>query len=271
MSVSALVPPHFEKFKRHGPYAARVGPFYLRELETGGWHYALPLEDRHTNPTGITHGGALYGFADHMMGHNIVSTLNRMCATVKLKVEFMGASRPGQGSHLLMSADGTFKLGPEIGNLSSNHHPGTRGADDGADVEPAATPPGFKPYRTQGNFAALYGPLQYHRRDDGAFVCGFATGSEHDNSTGSVHGGAIFAFADDLLGRTVSASSKRYSATVCLDIQYLRPVLPGSWLSGQSEVLSMNDDYAQVRTDVMVGDDAVASAQGLWRLFDRYD
>ena len=33
----------------------------------------------------------------------------------------------------------------------------------------------------------------------------------------------------------------------------------------------MDDDYAQVRTEVMVGDDAVASAQGLWRLFDRYD
>jgi uncharacterized protein (TIGR00369 family) len=298
MITPAAVPAGFEEFQRYGPYAAQLGPFYLCHDDRDGWRYALPLEERHTNPTGITHGGALYGFADHLMGHNIVHNLGRMCATIKLKVEFMGASRPGQlvegscriirttrtmaflratlssGGQPLMSADGVYKLGPE-NDLDSLRERLAGGADHAEaatrDVEPAPVPAGFKPYRTQGNFAALYGPMLYRRDGEDEFVCGIATGGRHDNSTGVIHGGVVFAFADDLLGRTVSASARRYSATVCLDIQYHRPAALGSWLSGRAEVIAIDDDYAQVRTDVYAGDETVASAQGLWRLFGRYD
>lgn len=279
----------YDEFGHHGAYAADMGPFYLRRRDGGGWRYAFPLDERHTNAAGISHGGALYSFADHLIGHTIVSGLGRGCATVKLKVEFQGASRPGQlleaeceivkatrtlafvrarlfcGSHVVMTADGCFKLGGEF-DLESLQPSATKVPD----IPAPAIPEGFKPYSLQGGFAELYGPMLYRRGGEGDFVCAIATSGRHDNTTGATHGGVVFAFADDLIGRTVSATSRRFSATICLDMQYLAPAPLGSWLTGRAEVIAMDEDFAHVRTEVMDGDTPIASAMGIWRLFDRY-
>ena len=286
VSISPLLA-DYDQFGQHGAYAADMGPFYLRRRKDGGWRYAFPLDERHTNAAGISHGGALYSFADHLIGHNIVSKLGRFCATVKLKVEFLGASRPGQlveaeceivkatrtmafvrarlfsGSHLLMTADGCFKLSGEFDPKKLKP-----AALKVPDISVPAIPEGFKPYSLQGGFAELYGPMLYRRGEEGEFVCGIATSGRHDNNVGATHGGVVFAFADDLIGRTVSATSRRFSATICLDLQYLAPAPLGSWLTGQADIIAIDEEFAHVRTEVLADNTPVATAMGVWRLFD---
>ncbi|RYF04397.1 MAG: hypothetical protein EOO78_04415, partial [Oxalobacteraceae bacterium] len=50
------VPPGFEPLQRGGPYAAALGPLYLRR-DGEGIVIALRVEQRHTNMRGIAHGG----------------------------------------------------------------------------------------------------------------------------------------------------------------------------------------------------------------------
>jgi uncharacterized protein (TIGR00369 family) len=282
----------FAPMHRHGAFAGRMGPLYCRQAGDGGFEYALPVDERHTNPNGIVHGGALYSFADHLLGHAIVHRLQRGCATVKLKVEFVNAVRPGQlvraaceivratrtmafvrarlatEGGTVMTADGCFKLTAPFDPERMAAH--TPGETSGAAPETPTSPEGFKPFRLQGNFAAVYGPMYYRQSDEGGYVCGFHSTAGHDNTTGAVHGGALFAFADDLIGRAVSATTRRHSATIALDAQYLAPAPLDAWFEGRAEIQGIEDDMAFVRTLVTCGERAILTADGVWRLFRPY-
>jgi len=291
--TAAAPPPGYQPFGRHGAFAQRIGPFFLRPDGDGGWRYALQLDRRHLNPNGIAHGGALYSFADQFLGHAIVHRLHRMCATVKLKVEFLSAARPGHlvegdcdivrasrtmafvrarvrsGGTLLMTADGTFKLLAPIdpARLTGPSPP----EPPVPDVAPPEPPTGFKPFRLQGAFADFYGPMYYRQEADGGYVCGMQATPAHDNSTGVVHGGALLAFADDALGRAIAATSRRYTATIGLDAQYLAPGPLDAWLTARAEITRMARSLAFARCEVMNGDKPVFHADAIFRLFARYD
>lgn len=281
-------PAEFTPLPSKGGFAERIGPFFVRESGDDGRTYGFRPTERHCNAQDIVHGGAYYSFADHIAGHNIVLSTGRMCATAKLKVEFMAPAPVGgwvearcrivratrgfafvritlsSGTRTVMTADGSYRL---FGEWSPAVH-GATPAAGGASAEPV--PGGFKAFSLQGGFPELYGPMRYNRDGDGRYVCGLATHAGHDNTTGAVHGGVILAFADDMMGRTVSASTRRYSSTIALDVSYLDSVAPGAWLEGRAEISGADDELCFVRATVQHAGRPVLSADGVWRLFGGY-
>lgn len=287
------VPDGFQPFIRHGAFARRIGPFYQRALGEQRYRYGFMAEARHCNPQDNIHGGAMYSFADHIAGHAVVHATGRQCATLKFKTEFMAAPKVGSwidglceihritgtlaflrvslscAGHTVMTADGCFHLGAAIAGLRDATE--TPESEIGSDPQTPGALEGYKPFRLQGEFAAIYGPMHYRRDDDGRFVCGLATHAGHDNSNGVTHGGVLFAFADDAMGRAVSSTSRRYSSTIALDVQYLGRAPLGAWIEGRATITGMDDDHCFIRCRVDHDDGPLLQAAGVWRLFKRFD
>lgn len=290
---TVAAPDGFQPFARHGSFAERIGPFYEQAIAEGGFRYGFMAEARHCNPQGNIHGGAMYSFADHIAGHAVVHATQRICATVKFKVEFMAAPPVGgwiegacdiyrvtrtlaflrvtlsSAGRTVMAADGCFHLGEPIADMRATGHAAER--EQTQQPQSPEAPEGFKAFSLQGEFAAIYGPMQYRKDPDGRFVCGFATHAGHDNSTGATHGGALFAFADDAMGRAVSSTSRRYSSTIALDVQYLGRAPLGAWIEGRADITGLDDDLCFIHCLVGQDDRPLLQAAGVWRLFKRFD
>ena len=91
-TITDQVPDGFQAFDRAAHFANFIGPYYFREMPAGDFRYAFWTGSQHANPNGVTHGGALFSFADHITGHTIVHTQHRMCATLKFKVNYVAAA-----------------------------------------------------------------------------------------------------------------------------------------------------------------------------------
>jgi uncharacterized protein (TIGR00369 family) len=136
------IPEGFREIEIGGPFIAHNGPLY------GKWdgkrlYMGFRVEERHTNPLQICHGGMLATFADMLIpcASMYQCVMERhFLPTISLQVDYMGASKLGawvQGEadvlkttrnmifgQALVSADGQpvmrvsgiFKIGPLIGN-----------------------------------------------------------------------------------------------------------------------------------------------------------
>ncbi|WP_164516688.1 PaaI family thioesterase [Minwuia thermotolerans] len=92
--MTEIRPPEgFVEMGRSGPFAADNGPFYVRGRAGGGFDYGFVAEPRHENPNGIVHGGMLIAFADHFLGHAVVSATGQTCATVNLTTDYLASAR----------------------------------------------------------------------------------------------------------------------------------------------------------------------------------
>ncbi|MDE0942808.1 MAG: PaaI family thioesterase [Alphaproteobacteria bacterium] len=289
------IPDGYQPIAHNGRFVDCIGPFYVKSHSAGGFRYLFKTAPMHANPNDVTHGGALYTFADHITGHAVVNATHRICATIKFKVEYLAPVPLGTlvegavelvritrtmvflrlrlfvGDHTLMTADGTYKLfapfDPAVffaGNAEVSETTLT------ADMQPAA-PNGFQPFPTQGNFAALWGPTFYRREAGGGFINGFQARALHDNTNGVVHGGVLFAFADDIMGRTSSGKTRRSSTTIALNVEYLSPGPLDAWIEGTAEITYMDEGFAFVRSRVFHGDRLLLTADGVWRLLQPFD
>jgi uncharacterized protein (TIGR00369 family) len=97
---SAPVPPGFAPLQRGGPYAAALGPLYLRRDgndNDGRIVIALRVEGRHTNMRGIAHGGMLASLADCALGIGLAIACDgrHSFVTVNLSNDFLEAAHPG--------------------------------------------------------------------------------------------------------------------------------------------------------------------------------
>jgi acyl-coenzyme A thioesterase 13 len=66
-TVPAGVPDGFQSFAPGDDFVGLIGPLFLK-LEEDGPRIGLLLEQRHSNPMGIAHGGVLMTLADMVMG-----------------------------------------------------------------------------------------------------------------------------------------------------------------------------------------------------------
>lgn len=85
---------------RASPFVAAIGAC-LEEWQEGFIRLSLAIEDRHTNPNGVMHGGVITTLMDEAVGAVIASVrgLDAMAAaphsTVDMNVSFLSAARPG--------------------------------------------------------------------------------------------------------------------------------------------------------------------------------
>ena len=92
---SDKIPEGFKPFEQHDGYMALSGPYYLKDLGDGKFEYGFPSDERHINPNGVLHGGALFSFADSFLGHFVMASTKRYCATVTVTTEFMAVAQAG--------------------------------------------------------------------------------------------------------------------------------------------------------------------------------
>ena len=285
------VPDGFQAFDHAEHFANFMGPYFFREMPAGDFRYAFWTGSQHANPNGVTHGGALFSFADHITGHAIVQTQNRMCATLKFKVNYVAAAAlnslvEGQveivhttrtlafvrvqlslGDQILMSADGTCKLFARFESRPASTPASTSAIPD--DTLPVA-PVGYLPFPDQGGFPRLCGPVHYRRLEDGSFINGFQSRLVHDNTNGVVHGGVLFTFADDIIGRAVSGISRRYATTVSMNVEYISAGPLNTWIEGITEVTHMDDGFAFIRSRIFTNNQLILTADGVCRLLGPY-
>ena len=93
--MSGHVPEGYEPFAEVEGFIARNGPYYVKTLEDGGFRYGFQTSELHGNPNGIVHGGAVFSFVDTAIGHLVVHTTGRFCATISMTSEFIAGTPVG--------------------------------------------------------------------------------------------------------------------------------------------------------------------------------
>lgn len=68
-----------------------LGPYYFKELEDGDFEFAFYADERHFNPVGALHGGALVSFIDNCMGQSLFVKHNEPNATISLTTDFVSS------------------------------------------------------------------------------------------------------------------------------------------------------------------------------------
>jgi len=111
-------------------------------------------------------------------------------------------------------------------------------------------------------FIALVGPL-WQRGEGKAVAFGFLAQEKHLNRRNVVHGGALMTFADQALGLTArEVTGGLPQATIQLDTHFLAPAAAGEIVRHTRSILFMQGT-------VSVGERAIASAQGIWKVLAR--
>ncbi|WP_291089334.1 PaaI family thioesterase [Hydrogenophaga sp.] len=76
-------------------FMGHSGPLWTRR-EGDGWVYGLLAEDKHLNPAGVVHGGALATLIDHVVSTVAWEACGRTpCVTVQLDTHFLAEVRAG--------------------------------------------------------------------------------------------------------------------------------------------------------------------------------
>lgn len=101
---------------RASPFVEEMGAV-LEEWQEGYVRLSLKLDERHTNPNGVMHGGVVTTLMDEALGGVIASVrgLDAMEAaphsTVEMNVSFLAAARPGDD---LVVEGRVLKLGRSV-------------------------------------------------------------------------------------------------------------------------------------------------------------
>ena len=68
-----------------------LGPYYFKQLDDGDMEFAFYADERHFNPVGALHGGALVSFIDNCMGQSLFIKHNEPNATISLTSDFVAS------------------------------------------------------------------------------------------------------------------------------------------------------------------------------------
>lgn len=126
----------------------------------------------------------------------------------------------------------------------------------------------FVPFAENGGFISHNGPYFWARESSGEFLYGFQSDSRHGNPNGVLHGAAVTAFVDTLLGHAVVVRTGRLCATVALNVQFVGGVPAGGWISGRARMRTVTRTMAFVDAEVSAGDKLLVTATAIFRIFD---
>ena len=93
--MTESIPEGFRPYPLTGGFVGHTGPYFWRKDNTGDDEYGFQTDDRHGNPYGFVHGGAVLGFLDTMLGGVVFRATRRRCATVSLDSRFIASAAPG--------------------------------------------------------------------------------------------------------------------------------------------------------------------------------
>ena len=93
--IVSNVPPGYNILPELNGYAAHSGPYFWSKDADGGLIYGFQSDERHGNPNGVLHGGAIVTFVDTALGHTVLTATGRRCTTVALDNQFVTAIPSG--------------------------------------------------------------------------------------------------------------------------------------------------------------------------------
>src|SRR5690349_19485231 len=105
-------------------------------------------------------------------------------------------------------------------------------------------PNGFQPLQEAEGFIGLSGPFFWRRGENGDYAYGFPSDKRHGNPNGVLHGAAILAFIDTILGHAVVSATDRKCATIALTSQFVAGVPTGGWISGRADIRRLTKSLA---------------------------
>lgn len=97
MSLAPHVPEGFRVAQIHGDFIVFNGPLFGR-LDDGPLQLGFRVEQRHTNPLGICHGGMLATFVDMLVPCTAMympERERRFLPTISLQIDYLGSARLG--------------------------------------------------------------------------------------------------------------------------------------------------------------------------------
>jgi acyl-coenzyme A thioesterase PaaI-like protein len=108
-------------------------------------------------------------------------------------------------------------------------------------------------------FGEMLGPLLRRRVDD-RWAYGFEARDAHRNSAGIVHGGALMALIDEVIGTMVADAVGRSHVTVHAAVTFLQRVQVGDFIEPVCTITTTTRSMTFVDAKLMVGGTAVATA-----------
>ncbi len=93
--MMADIPDGFRAMKSADGFIGHNGPYYWRKGEDGRTEFGFASDQRHVNPNGVLHGGAVLGFLDTILGDAVFREVRRPCATIAFDSRFLAAAKPG--------------------------------------------------------------------------------------------------------------------------------------------------------------------------------
>lgn len=129
--------------------------------------------------------------------------------------------------------------------------------------DPAAE--GWRPMKS-GPLPAGLG-IPWSKRSGDSWRYGMATGPEHANPQGAVHGGVLMTLADHGLSLLAWEAAKRApSTTIQLNTHFLSAVRPGEFVELAGEVTRATRGLVFVRGLLSAGGRDVGAVDGIWRV-----
>ena len=130
-------------------------------------------------------------------------------------------------------------------------------------------PDGYRRYEAPERFPEKIGPL-YFKRDGEDFHFGFLVERGHTNANRILHGGMMMAFADEMIGHKVHrAVGKKPCATISLNFDFVASAKEGDWVTLNSSITRQGMSVVFMRGELMVGDQIILTADGIWKIFGK--
>lgn len=136
-----------------------------------------------------------------------------------------------------------------------------------ADFDPATE--GWTIRDDEPGLIDLVGPL-WQRGNGETIAFGVVVQEKHLNRRKVVHGGMVMTFADQALGLTArEVTGGLAQATIQLDTHFIAPATAGEFISVKAEVVRRTRSLLFMRGTLGVGERAIASSQGIWKMLSR--
>jgi acyl-coenzyme A thioesterase 13 len=128
-----------------------------------------------------------------------------------------------------------------------------------AQAEGGASDDDWHDIQAPSEFGKLLGPLR-RRRVGGGWHYGLSVRPEHRNEAGAMHGGAMTALIDEVIGTMVNEAVGRKHATVQFATVFLKPVQVGDFVEASCKIVEVTRSMTFVEATLAVGNAAVATA-----------
>ncbi|MAG96135.1 MAG: hotdog domain-containing protein [Alphaproteobacteria bacterium] len=275
-------PPDFLPLSLPGGFMALNGPFFGWRRDDG-LRLGLVIEERHTNPAKVSHGGILMSLARLQLaaGAAVGTGLDHLPRMMALSFDFLapapvGAWVEGETEVLHTTRNLVFLRGL----LSIDGQPVLRASGVGRRGEAGAValenlfggpPPaanlapspedrasGFRRLRMPGLFNASLAPLYARLEDqDRSFIKGFRVSGRHDDGRGYCHPGVVLSVADMHTGfaSLVYDDLRSFVPSISLNFDLIDRAQVGEWVELRTNFVNTAEPYT-------VADVVVSAGQG---------